>query len=439
MTPSQAWRCAGSRTAGRRSGHRHRSDCSRRPTDRSSGRGCSPQPPRSCWRPEISTRPVGAPRSWPTSARRSAFRRPRRRPRTRPPRSLSRRVSCPSARRRPRGLPAVERDQAPYEAAAPASCSRGRCARSVTRSRPRAELATARRTLVELGAAPAVRNIDQLPARSYPAGLSERELQVLRLVAEGRSNPDIARDAGAQPQDRGAAPEQHLRQARRVVPDRGGRVRARARTDRIRGRTERPAQVARDRLGIRAEGLAEALDQLSLFPLDPAVHEDYRHRPGDRHPGRPRDQGGSEMDHRPAEIHRVPGPRVRTAPDERGRTLERVGAAGPDSRDVDQQRRRRPAEGPIGLVQLGSRAELSRSSASPTSRPTTCCSGSGSRLQKLVMPATERGSPRARPASGHPGRSARRRGPGRCGPARRSGWCPGTRPAARRARRRSRR
>ena len=62
-----------------------------------------------------------------------------------------------------------------------------------------------------------------------------------------------------------------------------------------------------------------------------------------------------------------------------------VGAAGPDRRGVDQdadgdQREVRPA-----VVQRGSRAELSRSSASPTSRPTTCCSGSGSRLQRLDM------------------------------------------------------
>jgi DNA-binding CsgD family transcriptional regulator len=57
----------------------------------------------------------------------------------------------------------------------------------------RAELSTARSALVELGAAPAVREIDQLQGRSLPGGLTERELEVLRLVAEGRSNPDIAR------------------------------------------------------------------------------------------------------------------------------------------------------------------------------------------------------------------------------------------------------
>ena len=83
--------------------------------------------------------------------------------------------------------------EAPYEAAR-ARIVLARALRAVgDEDSARAELATARRTLVELGAAPDVRNIDQLTTPHHPAGLSERELQVLRLVAEGRSNPDIAR------------------------------------------------------------------------------------------------------------------------------------------------------------------------------------------------------------------------------------------------------
>ncbi len=57
----------------------------------------------------------------------------------------------------------------------------------------KAELSTARNALVELGAVPAVREVDELLGRRLPGGLTERELEVLRLVAEGRSNPDIAR------------------------------------------------------------------------------------------------------------------------------------------------------------------------------------------------------------------------------------------------------
>jgi DNA-binding NarL/FixJ family response regulator len=56
----------------------------------------------------------------------------------------------------------------------------------------RTEFSTARSALVELGAAPAIREVDQLLDRRLPGGLTERELEVLRLVAEGRSNPDIA-------------------------------------------------------------------------------------------------------------------------------------------------------------------------------------------------------------------------------------------------------
>jgi DNA-binding CsgD family transcriptional regulator len=55
------------------------------------------------------------------------------------------------------------------------------------------ELALARSTFARLSAAPGVQEIDMLLGRSRPAGLTEREVEVLRLVAEGRSNLDIAR------------------------------------------------------------------------------------------------------------------------------------------------------------------------------------------------------------------------------------------------------
>ena len=56
-----------------------------------------------------------------------------------------------------------------------------------------AELVIARKAFAALGVAPGVQEIDKLQGRVRPAGLTERELEVLRLVAEGRSNPDIAR------------------------------------------------------------------------------------------------------------------------------------------------------------------------------------------------------------------------------------------------------
>jgi ATP/maltotriose-dependent transcriptional regulator MalT len=54
------------------------------------------------------------------------------------------------------------------------------------------ELAVARRAFAEVGAAPAAQEVDRLLGRARPGGLTEREIEVLRLVAEGRSNPDIA-------------------------------------------------------------------------------------------------------------------------------------------------------------------------------------------------------------------------------------------------------
>jgi DNA-binding NarL/FixJ family response regulator len=50
----------------------------------------------------------------------------------------------------------------------------------------------ARRTFVELGAVTAGHEVERLLGPSRPAGLTARELEVLRLVAGGQSNPQIA-------------------------------------------------------------------------------------------------------------------------------------------------------------------------------------------------------------------------------------------------------
>lgn len=54
------------------------------------------------------------------------------------------------------------------------------------------ELNVARRTFAELGAEPARRQVDRLLGSGLPDGLTAREVEVLRLVADGQSNPQIA-------------------------------------------------------------------------------------------------------------------------------------------------------------------------------------------------------------------------------------------------------
>jgi DNA-binding NarL/FixJ family response regulator len=54
------------------------------------------------------------------------------------------------------------------------------------------ELTAARRTFAELGAVPAEREVSQLLQPAAPGGLTAREVEVLRLVATGRSNSEIA-------------------------------------------------------------------------------------------------------------------------------------------------------------------------------------------------------------------------------------------------------
>ena len=90
--------------------------------------------------------------------------------------------------------------------------SRARCARSATTGRPSARRAPPTRRCARLGAgAPA-----SADAAAAPAGLTARELEVLRLIARGRSNARDRRRAGAQRPHRRAPHRQHLRQDRRV-------------------------------------------------------------------------------------------------------------------------------------------------------------------------------------------------------------------------------
>lgn len=55
-----------------------------------------------------------------------------------------------------------------------------------------AELSLALRAFVELGAVPAQREVERLLGTGLPDGLTAREVEVLRLVAQGHTNPQIA-------------------------------------------------------------------------------------------------------------------------------------------------------------------------------------------------------------------------------------------------------
>ncbi len=81
---------------------------------------------------------------------------------------------------------------APYEAAR-CGLQLGRALRNLADEESAvAQLAAALRTFEDLGAAPAARETSQLLTPATPGGLTEREIEVLRLVAAGRTNPQIA-------------------------------------------------------------------------------------------------------------------------------------------------------------------------------------------------------------------------------------------------------
>jgi DNA-binding CsgD family transcriptional regulator len=87
--------------------------------------------------------------------------------------------------------------QAPYEAARTRVLIGLGCRALGDEESTALELDTARRVFVELGAAPDLARVEQLMRKHADAnahGLTPRELQVLRLVATGKTNHAIAAD-----------------------------------------------------------------------------------------------------------------------------------------------------------------------------------------------------------------------------------------------------
>jgi DNA-binding CsgD family transcriptional regulator len=98
---------------------------------------------------------------------------------------------------------------APYERALTLLALAGLRAATGDGEEARVHLGEARAICVPLGAAPVLAECDALerrlaaqatpPARAYPAGLSAREVEILRLIATGRSNREIAADLAISP------------------------------------------------------------------------------------------------------------------------------------------------------------------------------------------------------------------------------------------------
>ena len=197
-----------------------------RPPSRRRGPGCSPRTSRSCWRSATSA-PHGRRRTSSRRSRQRWHRRDGRRhvgPRPRRRRAGRGRPAGGARRAAPR-VQRVARAGRAVRAGADARADRTRLRRA-RRRRHRARRSSKPRARSSWSSArrPTWRG----SARSRHAtriGLTPRELQVLRLVAVGKSNREIAVGARHQRAHRRPAPAEHLREARRVVADRRERVR----------------------------------------------------------------------------------------------------------------------------------------------------------------------------------------------------------------------
>ncbi|HEU5417690.1 MAG TPA: LuxR C-terminal-related transcriptional regulator [Streptosporangiaceae bacterium] len=193
--PSRAWRCCGSPRAEPTRPARRSGGCSARPPTRSTARSCCPPPWKYCWPQDATTRPPESPPSSDPSPPRSAARRCRHAPTT-PPRSPrwspATRQPAPSFRR---AWAVWERLGWRYEIAR-SRMQLGRALRALgDEESAAAEIAAARRGFAELGAGTGEREAAALiSAPAYPAGLTAREAEVLRHVAAGKTNPEIARE-----------------------------------------------------------------------------------------------------------------------------------------------------------------------------------------------------------------------------------------------------
>ena len=162
------------------------------------GPGCSRRSSRSCsppatWRPPA-RRPPSSPR-WPSDRAPRCCWRSRHEPRARCawPKATRARRSRRCARRRPAGRSSTPRTSPRGSG----SGSAGPAGSWATRDAAELEFDAARRAFAALGAAPDLGRLDRLAgeaAADRPGGLTEREIEILRLLATGRTNRSIATD-----------------------------------------------------------------------------------------------------------------------------------------------------------------------------------------------------------------------------------------------------
>ena len=118
----------------------------------------------------------------------------------------------------------------PYEVATARLLLARRAASPATRTAPSHRSPPRRRSSSTSAPALDTRFIDDLRDPSaLPGGLTEREAEVLRLVASGQSNKDIAATLLVERAHRRPPPVEHLHEDRRRLTLRGHRLRLRAR------------------------------------------------------------------------------------------------------------------------------------------------------------------------------------------------------------------
>ena len=244
VSRSSGWRRATARLRPHRSGAR-----STRPRAWP-GPGCSRRSSRSCSPPATSAAARSAAAELAVLAERSGA------AAAAGARGTSRGRGAPGRRRRARGAharcarrrPAGRSSTPRTSRRGSGSGSAGPAGSSATRDAAELEFDAARRVFAALGAAPDLGRLDRLAgeaAADRPGGLTEREIEVLRLLATGRTNRSIATDLDDQRADRRPPREQHLHEARRVDARRrdGLRLRARPRLTRRGTHAAAPARL----------------------------------------------------------------------------------------------------------------------------------------------------------------------------------------------------